>query len=117
MISYILNNAKEAKFLLYDVSDFPTSTGTAFTIEALYKMALIRMEDDFHTFPIADFDKIIIEKCKQLLAEGQEGQENRALLAHTKVKNLVDNKVQNKVGTIKASLNFAPSSYIGLFDT
>lgn len=109
----------ESRYIIVDISRYPDlhccPDGT-YIMEVLYKPRLQRMEEDEDTFPVDGFDNVIILKAKQLLLEGQEGKEQRAILAHSKVELKIKKKTEDKTGTQQKRINFTRNKLFGLFN-
>src|SRR5207248_553548 len=92
----------ESRYIIVDVSKYPNlrccSDGT-FIMEVLYKPRLPRMENDEDSFPVDGFDDVIVQKSKQLITENLPGQEQRAMLIHSKVEEQIRKKTEDKTGT------------------
>lgn len=108
----------ESRYQLVDVSEYPSSgwgccacdDGTAI-MEVLYKPILPYMYLDTDTFPVSGYDDVIILKTKQLLAEDEEGKEQRALLMDAKASRLIDEISGDKQGHIKRKMSFKRNPY------
>lgn len=112
LLSIIFNNNLEARYSLYDITGCPFID---IVVETLYKMRLSRLENDADTFPVPDFDNIVVMKVKQLFAEEQDGQEDRAILMHKKVQMRIEKKEMQKEGTNEKNIGFAFNSMLGMF--
>ena len=108
----------ESRYMVVDISQFPEACccvcpdGT-FIVQVLYKPRLPRMENDNDSFPVDGFDDAIVLATKQLIAEGQEGKEQRAVLMHAKLKQKVAHLTEHKEGTVQRMITFKRR---GLFD-
>lgn len=108
----------ESRYVIIDISQYPSlvtcSDGT-FPMEVLYKPRMSRLENDEDTFPVDGFDDVIVIKAKQLLTEDQEGKEQRAILMQAKGDKILNQKVENKTGTIQKKIKFGRNPLLGLF--
>lgn len=107
----------ESRYLIVDVSDYlklqDCADGT-FGMEVLYKPRLNKLINGEDEFPLQGYDDIIVLKTKQLLAEEEVGQENRAILMNQKSKMLIDEMTQDKTGTTVKKLHVADNKLLGL---
>ncbi len=108
----------EARYLLVDVSQYPTnnccacSDGT-YIMEVLYKPYLPVMYNDEDFFPVDGFDDILALATIQLLTEKEEGKEQRAMLMHEKKKMLIRNQAQDKTGNLQKRITFKGNRQFG----
>jgi hypothetical protein len=118
-LSVIPNDVLESRYVIVDISQYPYTTtvvdSDCYIMEVLYKMKLKRMENLDDVFPVEGFDNVIILKARQLLAEGQEGKEERALLMDSKATRLIDRKTEHKEGTTTKHINFKRNGLLGMF--
>lgn len=115
-ISTIYADQKEARYLIIDVSAYPNWDSCPENVmEVLYKERLPRMENDYDIFPVDGFDDAIVIKTIQLLTEGEEGKEQRALLMEAKVDAIVERKTNDKTGTYQRKLGFKDQKKFGIF--
>jgi len=112
-ISMIYADEQDARFMIVDVSKYPqnllgccTCADGSFIMEVLYKERLADMTLDSDSFPVDGYDDIIVIKTKQLLTEGEVGQETRAILMNTKAEQELSKINQDKQGTINKKLNW-----------
>lgn len=112
-ISMIYADQIEARYSIIDVSEYPknlcgdcTCPDGSFIMEVLYKPILPVMSLDSDSFPVADYDDVIVIKTKQLITELQEGKEDRAILMENKAKQELKDINQDKSGTVEKRLNF-----------
>lgn len=108
----------ESRYQVFDVSLYPTiqdCTDGTFIMEVLYKPRLPYLYYDDDVFPVPDFDNVVVLKTKQLLAEGEEGKEQRAILMHQKGERKLKKKVENRVGTVEKKLSFQRNPLMGIF--
>lgn len=117
VLSEITNDVLEARYVIVDVSRYPWSgtSGDCFIMEVLYKLKLKRLENLDDVFPVEGFDKVIAIKALQILTEGQEGKEDRALLMDAKATRLINQKLEHKEGTTNKLIQFKPNKLLGLF--
>ena len=107
---------KETRYKIVDISQYPDiQTCPDNVMEVLYKERLNRLENDADEFPVNGFDDVIIIKALQLLLEGQEGKEDRALLAHQKAEMRLNKKIEDKTGTLQKKLGFKEQKKFGIF--
>ena len=97
-------------YTVVDISQYPDlsylceSGNTVF--EVLYKERPPRLIYDEDTFILGDeYDKLIILKTKQLLAEDEEGKEQRALLMDRKAERELNRLIEDEVGPNKKMIN------------
>ena len=118
-IATIYADMLESRYVIVDISQYPSlsccSDGT-FPMEVLYKPRLNRLENDEDSFPVDGFDDVIVIKSIQLLTEGQEGKEQRAILMQAKSDKIIRQKVENKISTIQKKIKFGRNSLLGLFN-
>jgi hypothetical protein len=118
-IAVIYNDTKESRYLIYDVSKYPTYGSTCADgtriMEVLYKMKLPILSADSDTFPVDGFDNVILMKANQLLLEKQPGKEERAILADRKVTRTIEQKMQHIEGSNERIMKFAPNKHLGIF--
>jgi hypothetical protein len=110
----------EASYKIVDVSMYPTwdcctcDDGTSI-MEVLYKPILNLMSADTDTFPVDGFDDVIIVKTKQLIAEQEQGQEERAILMDGKAARMIKEISADKTGHLKKRISYGPNPYYDMF--
>jgi hypothetical protein len=115
-MSVIYADQKEARYTIIDVSTYPDWQNCPENVmEVLYKERLPRMENDYDIFPVDGFDDAIVIKSLQLLTEGQEGKEDRALLMQAKADEIVKRKTEDKTGTFNNKMSFKEQKKFGIF--
>lgn len=115
-LATIFSDQLEARYIIVDVSQYPNWVDCPDNImEVLYKERIPRMENDYDTFPCDGFDDVIVIKTMQLLTEGQEGKEERAILIGAKADELMRRKTEDKEGTYDRKITFAPQMKFGIF--
>jgi hypothetical protein len=119
ILSIIYADQLEARFVVIDVAKYPNigccacDDGT-YAMEVLYKPRLGRMVNDEDFFPVDGYEEIVILKTKQLLMEGEEGKEKRALLMHKKASLLISQKVEDRTGFLNKKISFKPNKKLGI---
>mgnify|MGYP001559039046 CR=1 FL=1 len=116
-LSIIYADQKSARYVIVDISLYPNLSACSdgsYVMEVLYKPRLPRMENDDDEFPVDGFDDIIVIKSKQLILEEQEGKEQRAILAHTKVNEQIKRKTEDKTGTFQKLVKFSRNGLLGV---
>ena len=111
----------EAQYKIVDVSQFPDSAwgccscsdGTA-VMEVLYKPILPWLFLDTDKFPVDGYDDVIVVKTKQLFAEQEQGQEQRAILMDAKADKLIREITEDKEGHLKKRINYGKNKYYDL---
>lgn len=118
-ISIIYADQKEARYIVIDVSCYPTiqtcPDGT-FSFEVLYKPACPLLIEDEDSFPLVDYDEDIAMKTIQLQLEGQEGKETLALLKDKRIDRNIKEKTFDKTGTIQHKMCFKKNRVMDMFD-
>lgn len=117
-LAVLYADSKETRYILVDVSDYPLSAATAdgsWEMDVLYKMKLPIMSANSDIFPVHDYDDIVKVKTMQLLAEGQEGKEQRAAMAYQKAERMMQDKAQDQEGSIQKKIRFEPNPLLGRF--
>lgn len=117
-ISHIYADQTEARYLVMDVSKYPTirdcSDGT-FVMEVLYKPTLPKLINDEDAFPLIGYDDVLIKMTLQVIAEDEEGKEQRAILMDQHAKELREDIIQDKTGTTEKPMFMAPHGLYDLF--
>lgn len=117
-ISMIYADQTDANYQIVDVSEYPLSLccdaqcddGT-YIMEVLYKPILPEMKEFSDSFPVPDYDDVIVAKTLALLLEKEEGKEDRALLTHNKANQLVRDIVEDKTGNVVRKLTYKANPY------
>jgi hypothetical protein len=112
----------EASYKIVDVSLYPDSAwgccscpdGTAI-MELLYKPILPILSLDTDIFPIPGYDDILIIKTKQILAEQEEGKEERAILMDSKANRLLKEITDDKNGHLKKTMTYKANPFYDMF--
>src|SRR6266550_519737 len=116
-LATIYADQKESRYIIVDVSLYPNlsscSDGT-YVMEVLYKPRLPRLERDDDEFPVDGFDDVIVLKAKQLIAEDQPGNEQRAILAYNKVNEQIKRKTEDKLSTTQKRMKVGRSGLLNL---
>lgn len=102
IIAHIYADQVESKYLVMDVSAYPTiqdCAGGSFVMEVLYKPALPILYNDEDVFPVSGYDDVLVKMTMQVIAEDAPGEEKRAVLMQEHAKDLVKDIQQDKVGT------------------
>lgn len=117
-IAIIYANQLEANYIIVDVSKFPqmywgccTCPDGSYIMEVLYKPILNKLVNDTDEFQVPGYEEVIILRVKQLLAELQEGKEQRAMLMNAKSKDLLEAKILNKQGSVRRTFTTKRSPY------
>lgn len=111
----------EASYKLVDVSAYPEwgnctcSDGTAI-MELLYKPVLPIMSLDTDTFPIQGYDDLIVVKTKQILAEQEEGKEERAILMDSKASRMLKEISDDKTGHLRKMVTHKKNPFFDMYD-
>lgn len=117
-LAVLYNDQFETRYQIFDVSTYPTRgecPDGRFVMEVLYKMPLPKFYYDADVFPLPDYDDIIAQKAIQLITEGKEGQEDRAILMHTKISTRLRSRIQDQEGVIEKRLRYKPNPLLGKF--
>src|SRR5205814_750149 len=117
-LAIIYNDQLKSKYELYDISRYPfgnSCAGNKQVLEILYKLPLKQFENDSDGFPVDGFDNIIIIKTLQLIAEGEENKEERAILINTKSNQMIKQKIEDKTGQVEQSINYPRRKILGMF--
>lgn len=117
-IAIIYADQKESRYLLMDISKHPNISDCAdgtFVMEVLFKPRLPQLYFDEDTFPVPDFDDVVILRTRQLLAELKPGQEQRAILMFQKGQRKINKKTDNRDGTIEKRLGWERNPLHGLY--
>lgn len=117
-LAVIFNDQLKSHYELYDISAYPwggNCVGNQNVVEILYKLPLKQLANDSDNFPIDGFDNIIVNKTLQLIAETQEGKEERAILANAKTAQLTRQKIEDRSGQTEKVLNYPRRKTLGLF--
>lgn len=118
-LSLIYADQRIPEYITIDISAYPNwqscCAGGEYAIEVLYKQKLPLFLNDTDEFPVADYDDIIVLKTKQLLAEEQEGQEERAALMYAKAKDKTIKKTLDSENTFSGKMTVEPNRLFGLF--
>jgi hypothetical protein len=113
-IAILYADQYESRYMVADVSDYPgiqdCDDGT-FAMEVLYKPRLPYLYFDDDTFPIPDFDDIVVLRTKQLLAEEKPGEEMRAALMFKKSERKITKLTENRVGTVDKKFIIGGNQY------
>ncbi len=116
-MAIIFADQLDSRYIIVDVSQYPNLTccpdGT-FIMEVLYKPRLQRLERDDDEFPVSGFDDVIVLKSKQLIAEDNPGQEQRAVLAYNKVNEQIKKKTEDKLGTTQKRIKLNRNGLLNL---
>ena len=116
-LATIFADQLESRYIIVDISQYPNLSccldGT-YIMEVLYKPRLSRLERDDDSFPVDGFDDVIVLKTKQLIAEAQPGNEQRAILAHQKVEEQIRKKTEDKIGTLQKRIKFTRNGLLNL---
>jgi len=117
VLAEITNDVLESRYVIVDISKYPWtgSETNCWVMEVLYKMKLKRMEALDDVFPVEGFDKVIALKALQILTEGQEGKEDRALLMDTRATRMINRKIEHKEGTTTKHIKFGRNKLLGLY--
>jgi hypothetical protein len=117
VLSIFTNDALDSMYLIVDVSQYPfggeTMSGSR-VMEVLFKRPLKRLINDTDTYPIPEWDKIIVNKTLQIMTESQEGKEQRAQLYAQKTQLLARNKVNHQEGGMEKEVQYAENPFYGM---
>lgn len=117
-IAMLYNNEISTRYILLDVSQYPfggEAAGGERVMEVMYKRKLRRMANDADTFNGSDdWDNVIVDKVRQLLSEGQEGKEERAILFGQKVRIKAHEKIKHQEGGLEKEVQFTENPFYGL---
>lgn len=119
-LATIPNSDTEARYVILDVSDYPSAGSCpdgSRVMDVLYKKRLPKFVNDSDEFLLPDWDKLITAKTIQLLLEGQEGKEERAILAQKKLDILLGQKRSNSDMTVQRRVEFARPALMDIQDT
>lgn len=114
-MAVIYNDFLESRYIILDVSLYPNfSTDCpdgSRKMELLYKIIRKPMSLDTDSFPVDGFDDVVALKTLELLASGEEGKEQRAILMNMKGKQQLDRLLEHKEGTIQKRVKFARNRF------
>jgi hypothetical protein len=117
-LAIIYADQLDARYVIVDVSQYPNLESCAdgtYTMEVLYKPRCPILYNDEDVFPVDGMDDAIVIKTLQLLEEGKPGNEQRALLMHEKAKDLVEDIVNDRTGTLSKKIGFKRNPLFGVF--
>lgn len=117
-LALIYADQLEARYLIADISKYPNISGCTdgnYIMEILFKPRLPLFKNDTDEFPLIGYDKVIVLRTKQLIAEEQEGKEERAVLMNEKAKEILKNKQMDKDGPVSAKITTKRNKMFGLF--
>lgn len=116
-IAIIYADQLESRYLLVDVSQFPTTINCScgdgtYIMEILYKPILPKLSNDEDFFPVDGFDDILVNWTLELLTKKEEGKEQRAFLGREEVKILINEITQDKVGATVRKITFKRNPFM-----
>jgi hypothetical protein len=107
-----------SRYLVVDISKYPAMQccdGESFTAEILFKPRLGSLFFDQDTFPLQGYEDLLILRTKQLIAEENPGEEQRAILMYNKSQEIIKQEIQDKTDHVVKRLAPTRNRMFGLF--